>query len=94
MDKSYAELKAIADVFPNARPTLCIFHVIQAVRRQLAKDEYGELSADMREEVVQLFKKILYAGSHEVLLRLEYALRDLCPQFWRYYVVHRQKHEP
>ncbi len=83
----------MSSVFPFAKPTLCIFHIIQAVRRQLSKDDYDDLSVEQRDCVLATFKRLLYARSHEHLLLVEDELRRLSPIFWMYYSTNWRKHE-
>jgi hypothetical protein len=66
VDKSAVELKAIATVFPEAKPLLCAFHRIQAWRRWLVSKQNG-IPQKKHEHVLTLLATIADASSQQQL---------------------------
>ena len=64
LDKSFAEISAFSQVYPNIQFTLCRYHVINAVERHIHTLHFpGE--QDLKKILKSLFSKMLYAPTEE-----------------------------
>ncbi len=74
LDKDFAEIRAIREVFPNTSLVLCRWHCLQAVQRKMVQS-MGRRNSELNNEILELFKKMVYAPSEEEYMR---AWQSLC----------------
>ncbi|XP_072051312.1 uncharacterized protein [Amphiura filiformis] len=61
VDKDYAEINALAEVYPESKVLMCWFHVLQAVYRWMIRKESGiagEENKVIRSEVISMMTKL------------------------------------
>lgn len=63
-DKNFADRRAYSECFPQAQLQLCIFHVIQAWKRQI-KTNTMEISATEKKDVLEIMQRMIYASTEQ-----------------------------
>ncbi len=83
MDKDFTQKKVLADEFPNSKVLLCIFHVIKAVKTEIAKQN---ICLEEKQKTLDAFRSILYSTSDEAVKENENRLFSFCSDlFAKYY---------
>lgn len=74
-DKNFADRRAYSECFPQAKLQLCIFHVMQAWRREL-KITKMRITAAQKQESLKIMERMVYAPTRiEEILRSKLARR-------------------
>lgn len=67
-DKNFADRRAHSECFPDAQLQLCIFHVMQAWKREI-KTGLMEINATQKTEVLQIMQKMIYATEQNLIIK-------------------------
>ena len=83
IDKDKRELGALKDELPHVRVLLCWFHVIRAIKKDIAALEE---ETPLKKKVFEAFRQLLYAATKEEFTRRLYDLTTVSPRsFFEYY---------
>jgi len=72
IDKDLTNIDVLSKYYPDATPLLCTFHVIKWFKSLIIKEVIG--SADIREEILNVMKQMVYARNES---KFEEAFQDL-----------------
>lgn len=85
-DKDMVERNVLSSELPNAKLILCVFHVKQAMRREVTMDKMG-IRSYQREECLRALDAIICSSSPEAYERgLEILRRQGCDRVFNYYM--------
>ena len=78
-DKSKAQMKALAAIFPGIVVYLCSFHTIQTFDREITCEKLG-IDINEKSLSINLLHKLIYSKSQEEYNRFHKELKDSCPK--------------
>lgn len=85
-DKDMVERNVLSSEFPNAELVLCLFHVLQALRREVTMDKMG-IRSEQRKQCLKALESIIASPSPEEYERRVEVLRNLkCDRVFSYYM--------
>jgi len=80
-DKDFTVISVVESLLPHVSLQLCTFHCIKAVQRTTAS---LLVSADVKCEMNNLFRKLLYAKGEKDFAEAENQIKDTCEPFHQY----------